>query len=228
MKKLIRTTLVFFTLWAAVEVSPLSSAPAQTSMGHNVVGALTNRPGFPLTNGLGFTNTLVHATNLSTLQLSNVLELLLSLQTNVEQALPILTTLTSNANFEASSGTPQVPTTVIPFTSIPGVPLVSPTDQSANTSVQPTNISTILGSNILEFDPATFEGLVSLQTDLEHALPVLQMLNGTAPSETNALTPTGVENPFALGTNTPVVPLTNGFFLPLTNQSRVLTIPSPF
>ena len=211
-------------------MAKMGSAFAQTSVAPGMLLPNTNRLVLPLTNGLGFTNTLVHATNLSALQLSNVVDLLLSLQTNIEEVLPVLTTLTSNATFETAAG--QVPQTVPPLTSSPAGASLPPTGRVTNPIPEQT-IAMPLGSNIIEIDPATFQGLVSLRDDLELALPVLQMLNGTAPSQTNnntntLLTPTGFTNPFPAVTNFPITPITHPFSAPLTNQSHILTIPSPF
>lgn len=229
MKNLIRTLLICCTLWTGIQLANLGSAFAQTSMVPHVLPN-TNRLVLPLTNGLGFTNTLVPVTNLSNLQLSNVVDLLLSLQTNVEETLPVLTTLTSNATFETAAG--PVSQSVVPLTTNAAGALPPPTGQTAGGITQLSTIAMPVGTNIVEIDPATFQGLVSLRDDLELALPVLQQLNGTAPSQTNStnhlLTPTGFTNPIVSVTNPPIEPLNQPFTTPLTNQSHITTIPSPF
>lgn len=230
MKKLIRTLPVCCALWSGIQLANMGSAFAQTSMVPNVVLPNTNVLVLPLTNGLGFTNTLVPVTNLSNLQLSNVVTLLLSLQTNIEQTLPVLTTLTTNATFETAAG--PVSQTVVPLTTNAAGALLPSTGQVAGAITQLNTIAAPLGTNIIEIDPGTFQGLVSLRDDLAVALPVLQMLNGTAPSQTNntnhLLTPTGFTNPIVAVTNFPITPLSRPFTTPLTNQSHMVTIPTPF
>lgn len=228
MKKLIRTLPVWCALWSGIQLANTGSAFAQTSMVPNVLPN-TNLLALPLTNGLGFTNTLVPVTNLSNLQLSNVVTLLLSLQTNVEQVLPVLSSLTSNATFEAAAGPVSQP--VVPLTTNAAGALVPSTGQTAGAITQLSTIAAPLGTNIIEIDPGTFQGLVSLRDDLELALPVLQMLNGTAPSTNNTnhlLTPTGFTNPIVAVTNLFIAPLSQPFTTPLTNQSHIVTIPTPF
>lgn len=228
MKKLLRTLFICCALWSGIQLARMDTAFAQTSMVPSVLPN-TNLLALPLTNGLGFTNTLVPVTNLSHLQLSNVVTLLLSLQTNVEQVLPVLANLTSNATFEAAAGPVSQP--VVPLTTNAAGALVPSTGQVAGAVTQLTTIAAPLGTNIIEIDPGTFQGLVSLRDDLELALPVLQMLNGTAPSTNNTnhlLTPTGFTNPIVSVTNFPIIPLSQPFTTPLTNGSHITTIPSPF
>lgn len=228
MKKLIRTLPAWCALWSGIQLANMGSAFAQTRMVPDVLPN-TNLLALPLTNGLGFTNTLVPVTNLSNLQLSNVVTLLLSLQTNVEQVLPVLSSLTSNATFEAAAGPVSQP--VVPLTTNAAGALPPSTGQAAGAITQLSTIATPLGTNIIEIDPGTFQGLVSLRDDLELALPVLQMLNGTAPSTNNTnhlLTPTGFTNPIVAVTNLFIAPLSQPFTTPLTNGSHIVTIPSPF
>ena len=198
---------------------------------------LTNNAVFPFTNVLGFTNsipggftnTLVQPTNLTLLRLTNVVTILLSLQTNIEVTLPILGVLTSNATVVLPSGTPQVPSTVVPITQAPAGIFMPSTGQATNQSAV---ISVTFGTNVIEIDPGTFQALVQLRDGLQQVLPVLQMLNGTAPSQTNTLTQAPTTLPL---TNlfTPATrrfglnPLTGGF-PPLTNSTRVPPNPSPF
>ena len=236
MKKLVLRVLACAVSTAAV----VSTNPVfgQTSAVPVFSIPLTNNSVFPFTNLLGFTNsfpggftnTLVQPTNLSLLRLTNIVSLLLNLQTNVEVTLPVLGVLTSNATVALSSGTTQTPSTVVPITQAPQGMFLPPTGQ-VNTP-QPTVISMTLGTNVIEIDPPTFQALVQLRDDLEQALPVLQTLNGTAPRQTNAFTqsPTVIPltNSFTPAANFGVRPFSGGFPPPLTNQSRVLSNPSPF
>lgn len=230
MKKSIRTLLVSCALSCGIQMANMNSAFAQTSVVPRVVLPNTNVLVLPLTNGLGFTNTLVPVTNLSNLQLSNVVTLLLSLQTNIEQTLPVLATLTSNATFEGAAG--PISQSVAPLTTNAAGAVPPITGQTAGAVTQLNTIAMPVGTNIIEIDPGTFQGLVNLRDDLGLALPVLQQLNGTAPSQTNStnhlLTPTGFTNPIVAVTNFPILPLSRPFTTPLTNQSHMVTIPSPF
>ena len=241
MKKLIYSILFTCAILAGVNSVSTTSAVAQAAAAPVISVPLTNNAVFVVTNVLrisnspagGFTNTLVQPTNLLTLRLSNVVTLLLGLQTNIEETLPVLAVLTSNANVTVSAGTAQVQAAVIPITSAPAGLFLAPTGR-ATTNQQPTVISMTLGTNVIEIDPPTFQALVLLQNDLEQTLPVLQMLNGTAPKETNAVTPgaaitTPLTNSFSPVPNFGVAPLTTtGMVPPLTNQPQVLTTPSPF
>jgi hypothetical protein len=197
----------------------------------NAVFPFTNLLGFTNSMAGGFTNTLVQPTNLELLRLTNVVTILLSLQTNIEATLPVLGVLTSNATVALPSGTPQVPSTIVPITQAPAGIFLSPTGQVTNQ--QSPVISMALGTNVIEVDPSTFQALVQLRDDLEQTLPLLQMLNGTAPSQTNTFTQAPINIPL---TNS-FTPATKGFGLtprtgrfppPLTNSSRILSNPSPF
>lgn len=237
MKKLVLRTLLASVVSTVLFVST-KPAFAQTGTVPVFAIPLTNNAVFPFTNVLGFTNTLpggftntlVQPTNLSLLRLSNVMSLLLTLQTNIEITLPVLGVLTSNATVTLPSTNPQVPAAVMPLTQAPAGIFLPPTGQVTN---QPPVISMTLGTNVIEIDPSTFQGLVLLRDDLQQALPVLQMLNGTAPGQTNAFVQAPAMTPL---TNlfTPALrgfglrPRTGGFPPPLTNGSRVLSNPSPF
>ncbi|HXS68433.1 MAG TPA: hypothetical protein VN761_06285 [Candidatus Polarisedimenticolia bacterium] len=174
----------------------------------------------PLTNGMGFTNTLVQPTNLNEVQLADVVEMLITLQTNVEETLPELSLLTSNVTFTATAPAPT-PTTqfhgvIQPMTSGPA-PLFSPeTAPGASTTAptQPTSFSLTVGTNRFTIDPPTLQALVQLRDDLQRALPVLQALNGTTP--TNGAPVTFLNPP---ATSFFFAPVTNNFFIPLTNQA---------
>lgn len=239
MKKLVYTLVSVCAVLIGLKMLPISSAVAQTPpppifavpLTNNSIFALTNVMGFTNTPPGGFTNTVVQPTNLVNLRLSNVVTLLLTLQTNIEITLPVLAILTSNASVAVPSASTQVPTAVVPITSAPSGLFLPPTGQT-NGSQQPI-ISMILGTNVIEIDPATFQGLVLLQNDLQQTLPVLQMLNGTSPGETNAVTPapatmTPLTNSFTPARRGFFTPRTGRFPPPLTNQSQVLTTPSPF
>lgn len=239
MKKHVYTLVVACAVLIGVKTFPISSAIAQTTtppifaipLTNNTVFALTNLLGFTNTPPGGFTNTLVQPTNLVNLRLSNVVTLLLTLQTNIEVTLPVLAILTSNASVTVSSASTQVPAAVIPITSAPAGLFLTATGET-NGAQQPI-ISMTLGTNAIEIDPATFQGLVLLQNDLQQTLPVLQMLNGTAPTETNVAaalpaTMTPLTNSFMPATRGFFTPRTGRFPPPLTNQSQILTTPSPF
>jgi hypothetical protein len=200
MKKFVLKILLACAVVAGSFVS-INPVKAQTSTVPVFFIPLTNGAVFPFTNFIeftdtipgGFTNTLVQPTNLSALRLTNVVSIFLALQTNIEATLPILGALTSNA-------TVTLPSTgaVVPLTQAPEGIFLPPTGQATNQ--QPTIISMNLGTNVIEIDPQTFQALVQLRDDLEQALPVLQMLNGTAPSQTNTF-----------ATSSTVIPLTNSF-----------------
>ena len=226
---------------AGFESQPINTAFAEAATNSVFAVPLTNNTVFSLTNVLGFTNappggftnTLVQPTNLLNLRLTNVVQLLLTLQTNIEETLPVLAVLTSNASITVSSGNNGVPVAVVPITSAPAGLFLAPTGRGSETQ-QPTVISMILGSNTIEIDPPTFQALVLLENDLEQALPVLQTLNGTAPRETNVITPapattTPLTNTFFPVANFGIAPLTTtGLVPPLTNQPQMLRNPSPF
>lgn len=211
---------------------------AQTATAPVIAIPLTNNEVFPFTNLLGFTNslqggftnTLVQPTNLSLLRLTNIVSILLNLQTNIEETLPVLGVLTSNATVTLPSTTSQAPATVVPLTQAPAGMFLPPTGQV--NAQQPTVISMTLGTNVIEIDPRTFQALVQLRDDLEQTLPVLQMLNGTAPRQTNTFSSlpinTPLTNAFTPAVNFGLNPLTGGFPPPLTNQPKVLSNPSPF
>jgi hypothetical protein len=213
MKKFLFTLVTVVAFLAGTRTAQINSASAQMAAFTSPVIPFTNQLVIPLTNGLGFTNSLVQVTNVSSLQLSDVLAILMSLQTNVEESLPVLSFLTTNLNSAASSPTNLVMGAFAPITSNPPS-LVTPTGAATGAGAdQQTSFSMRIGTNIFTIDPPTFQALVMLRDDLEHALPVLQALNGTTP--TNATSVTG-SPPVVLNTLAPP-PITNGFFTPLTN-----------
>jgi len=142
--------------------------------------------------------------------------------------LPVLGVLTSNATVALPSGTPQVPEIIVPITQAPAA-IFQPTGQATNQPV----ISMTFGTNVIQIDPGTFQALVQLRDDLELTLPLLQMLNGTAPAQTNTFIPAPITTPLT-NSFTPATrgfglrPLSGGFPPPLTNGSRILSNPSPF
>lgn len=170
----------------------------------------------PLTNGMGFTNTLVQPTNLNEIQLGDVVEALLTLQTNVEETLPELSLVTSNVAFTSPAPTPtptpQFHGVVAPITSNPPGLVSAPAVAVAATPTPPqTSFSLTVGTNTFVIDPPTLQALVELRDDLQRALPLLQALNGTTP--TNGAPATFVNPPV---TSFAGAPVTNNFFVPLT------------
>src|SRR5579862_9600925 len=181
MKKIAFRALFTCALSVATFAS-VNPAIAQTNAVPMFFIPLTNNAVFPFTNLLGFTNsmaggftnTLVQPTNLLSLRLTNVVTVLLSLQTNIEVTLPVLGVLTSNATVALPSGTPLVPEIIVPIPQAPAA-IFQPTGQATNQPV----ISMTFGTNVIQIDPGTFQALVQLRDDLELTLPLLQMLNGT-------------------------------------------------
>lgn len=208
-------------VFAQASATPIFATP----LTNNTVFPFTNLLGFTNSPG-GFTNTLVQPTNLSLLSLTNVASILLNLQTNIETTLPVLGVLTSNATVTLSSSTSQAPAIIVPLTQAPAGIFQSLTNQ------QPAVISMSIGTNVIEIDPTTFQALVLLRDDLQQALPVLQMLNGTSPAQTNTFTPgsimTPLTNSFTPAVNFGFRPFAGRFPPPLTNASPVLSNPSPF
>lgn len=238
MKRLVHKVLFACAVLIGFGMHPTKSAFAETATAPVIALPLTNNSVFIMTNVLGFTNTppggftntLVQPTNLANLRLTNIVILLLRLQTNIEETLPILVALTSNASVTVPSANAQG--AVVPITSLPPGLFLTPTGRT-NGAQQPTVISMTLGTNVIEIDPATFQALVLLQNDLELTLPVLQSLNGTEPRATNAAIPgtptTPLTNSFFPTANVGFAPLTTtGLVAPLTNQPQQLTTPSPF
>lgn len=195
-------------VWAGAQTMQMNSASAQMPAFTGAVMPLTNPFATPLTNSVGFTNTLVQVTNVSALQMSDVLATLLTLQTNIEEALPVLSFLTTNVNVPLPAQTGQMAGAIAPITSAPA-PL-TPTG-AATGHQQPTSFSMTVGTNTFTLDPATLQGLVQLRDDLERALPVVQQLNGTAPTNV----PNAAVTSAVAFTPTPV---RNGFFTPFTNM----------
>src|SRR4051812_20584244 len=114
MKKIFATAVVCCGLWAA--------------NGQTVTTTI-----IPLTNQVPFTNTVVPPTNLTTIQLSNVVTLLLTLQTNIEETLPVLDLIQSNA-IVVSVGPTNGLRGVIPPLTNPANPILTPTGAASGSS----------------------------------------------------------------------------------------------
>ncbi len=180
-------------------------------------GAVNFTP-IPLTNQIAFTNTLVPPTNAAMLQLSDVLALLLTLQTNIEQTLPVLDFIQSNAAVVSVSPTNAIQGFAAPMTSIPdplGLALTPTGAASGNSQPQVTSLSIRIGTNNFNVDAATLQAIFLLRSDLQRSLPVLQSLNGTTAPPTNSAAPTPFFNSSV--TNFSPGPLTNSLLIPVTN-----------
>ena len=190
MKKLLFTVVTVCGLWIGTLSMQMNSVSAQTS---TLTGMLT-----PLTNHLATTNTLVLTTNLSHLQLNDVLTLLLKLQTNVEETLPVLDMVESNVtlvNLPATNGPSQSP------------------------------LSLSIGTNTFAIDPPTLEAIAVLRDDLQRTLPVLQALNGTVPAPSNTVVGAATLGATAGGppASFAPAPLTGALTPPFTNETTPLT-----
>lgn len=218
MRKIIFTFVLVWGVWAGSQTMQINSASAQTG----AFTPFTNRPVSPLTNQIAFTNTVVEPTNLSALQMSDVVNLLLVLQTNVEQTLPALAFVESNATFVNPSTAIGAGSAVAPITSNPASLVASQT----NAVPLPTSFSLRIGTNTFTLDPATLQAIIVLENDLARTLPVLQSLNGTSPTPTNTISVTRTFlNPAVQSFAPP--PLTGSFLLPLTNMSPFIISGSP-
>src|SRR5262245_53152146 len=81
------------------------------------------------TNTVTFTNTVFQSNDLAGLQISNVVTLLLTLQTNMEETLIVLSSMTTNATaIEVSSAVPGPPS---PFPQPFGAPRTNAIQQTA-------------------------------------------------------------------------------------------------
>jgi len=180
-------------------------------------GAVNFTP-IPLTNQIPFTNTLVMPTNGAAFQLSDVLTLLLTLQTNIEQTLPVLDFIQSNAAIVSVSSTNVVQGFAAPMTSIPaplGANLTPTGAASGTTRPRVISLSIRIGTNNFNVDAATLQAIFVLRNDLGRSLPVLQSLNGTTSPPTNSTAPMAFFNSSV--TNFSPGPLTNNL-VPLTNN----------
>jgi hypothetical protein len=218
MRKIIFTFALALGVWAGSQTLQMNSASAQVG----TFTPFTNQPVSPLTNQIAFTNTVVEPTNLSALQMSDVVNLLLVLQTNVEQTLPALAFVESNATFVNPSAAGGAGGAVAPITSNPPSLVASQT----NAVQLPTSFSLRIGTNTFTLDPATLQAIIVLENDLARTLPVLQSLNGTSPTPTNTISVTRTFlNPAVQSFAPP--PLTGSFLLPLTNMSPFIISGSP-
>ena len=213
MKKILLTFVVLLGI----------SAQAQSTSGITQMspanGAFIFTP-IPLTNQPAFTNTLVSVTNASTNQLSDVLRLLLTLQTNIETALPVLDFVQSNASVVSIMPTNTVHGFFTPMTSIPEPLGLTPTGAASGTNrPQVTSLSVRIGTNNFDIDAATLQGIFVLRNRLQQALPVLQSLNGTSPTAAGLSGFDSTPSSFFNSNVTNFVPngVTNLFNAPLTN-----------
>jgi hypothetical protein len=205
---------IFFSLVMFVGIlagAQPSSTLANLGMAN---GAFTFTP-IPLTNQVPFTNTVVSSTNGAGLQLSNVVTLLLTLQTNIEQTLLVLDLVQSNAVVVGVSPTNVNHGFAAPMTSLPGGSLTPTRAASGAARPQVSSLSVRIGTNDFDIDAATLQAIFVVRNDLQRALPSLQALNGTSPTPTNSVPP-----PFFNSgvTNFAPIPLTNRVAFPLTNM----------
>jgi hypothetical protein len=224
MKKIPFTLAVLLGIWTGSNSLPTPSAVAQTSTTN---GAFRFTP-IPLTNQPPFTNTLMPPTNAVSLQLSNVVTLLLTLQSNIEESLPMLDFIQSNAVVVSVSPTNAIHGFAAPITSLPPSLGLTPTGAASGTQ-RVTSLSTHIGTNDFTIDAATLQAVFVLRNYLQRALPVLQSLNGTTEPPTNS---PAQPPPFfnSAVTNFSPGPLTNNLSVPMTNLPTLNTsgIPSPF
>jgi hypothetical protein len=214
MKTILITFVTCFGIWAGAQSLQPNSGTTQIG-GAN--GEFLFTP-IPLTNQPAFTNTLVPPTNGHAFEQINVVKLLLSLQTNIETTLPVLDFIQSNANVVSIFPTNIVHGFAAPMTSIPPPLGLTPTGAASGTNrPQVTSLSVRIGTNNFDIDAATLQGIFILRNGLQQTLPVLQSLNGTSPSQANAIaTPPSTFNPGV--TNFMPNPITNQFTTPLTNN----------
>jgi hypothetical protein len=205
MKKIFFTIVTLCGICVGTHSLQMNSAAAQT-------GTVTTTI-IPLTNQVPFTNTVVPPTKLTTIQLSNVVTLLLGLQTNLEQTLPVLDLIQNNAIVVSVEPTNHLGITV-PLTNIITNPTLTPT--GAASGRRNTSLAVTIGTNTFGIDAPTLQALFILRDNLQQALTVLQALNGTVPVPTNSPPPSPTFVPPAV-TNFSPGPLTNQLTLPPRN-----------
>jgi hypothetical protein len=205
MKKIFFTIVTLCGICVGAYSLQMHSAAAQTG---NVTTTI-----IPLTNQVPFTNTVVTPTNLTTIQLSNVVTLLLTLQTNIEETLPVLDLIQSNAIVVSVEPTNRLGITV-PLTNLINNPTLTPT--GAASGRRHTSLAVTIGTNTFGIDAPTLQALFILRDNLQQALTVLQGLNGTSPVPTNSLPPSATFIPPPV-TNFSPGPLTNRLSVPPTN-----------
>jgi hypothetical protein len=211
---------IFFTIVTLCGIC-LSAHPQQLNPAGERTDTVTI---IPLTNQVPFTNTVVSPTNLSTIQLSNVVALLLTLQTNIEETLPVLDLIQSNAVVVSVAPTNRLGITT-PLTNATGL-----TPTGAASGRRHTSLAVNIGTNSFAIDASTLQALFILRDNLQQSLTVLQGLNGTAPVPTNSLPPSATFTPPPV-TNFSPGPLTNRLTIPMTNNAPPFVMPnnpSPF
>jgi hypothetical protein len=220
MKKIF--AIMSLALWAGAHSVSMNSSLAQT-------GNIT-RTIIPLTNQVPFTNTLVPPTNLTTIELSNVVTLLLTLQTNIEETLPVLDLIQSNA-FVVSVGPTNGLRGIAPPLTNPASPILTPTGAASGSPRRQTSLVVKIGTNEFEIDAPTLLALFSLRQNLQQSLTALQALNGTEPTNSpppaTSLIPPPITNLPPTVTNFSPGPLTNTLSVPPTNKPPFVTPTSP-
>jgi hypothetical protein len=198
--------------------------------------AFSNR--FRLTNGVAGQNVNTNGvivesparvqerTQQANAELAQAESLLSDLQANIEQALPVLHSLTSGIATEANGvaapnaqNSQTAPNAVISRRAVPGVVGTQNSGEANQTAGRilqrqtPSGVHEyfgMVGTNAFGMNPRTFQMLVILRNDLQNALPVLQSLNGSVARTT---TPAGT---VARNQRTPATSFTN-LFLFITN-----------
>jgi len=173
MKQIFFAIATLCGIWVSAHSFQMNSTTAQIDTG------MVTTTVIPLTNQAPFTNTLVQPTNLTSIQLSNVVTLLLTLQTNIEEVLPVLDLIQSNAVIVSVTPTNRA---FAPITANPAG--LTPTGAASGT--RQTALAVKIGTNTFNIDTSTLQGLFILRFNLQQSLTVLQELNGTTPSATNA------------------------------------------
>ncbi len=165
-----------------------------------VAGAISNAPGpaqTTLPNRFGATNQMAFGTNNFVLPdnelgadtpLGNIAGILSNLQARMEQALPALLAMTSQAPQTGATGAVVIDGALVPIPR-PGTPVPGTREVFAN-----------IGTNIFAVSPETYRLLVILENDLRQTLPLLRVLNGTVTTGIN--TPRGFSGRFTPMTNT--------------------------
>jgi len=209
MKKIFATIITFCGLWAGTHATQMNSSAAQTIA----------RTIIPLTNQAPFISTVMPATNLNTIQLSNVVTLLLTLQTNIEETIPVLDLLQSNAIVVSVMPTNGLREVAPPLTNS-----VTPDLPAAGSLRAQTSLAVKIGTNEFGIDAPTLLALFRLRNNLQQSLTTLQALNGTAPTSSvpaaPALSPPPRNFPATAVTNFSPGPLTNSLRFPLTNMPQ--------
>ena len=221
MNKILFTIVIALGICSGTHSLQINSASAQIGQFGTSTGAITLTP-IPLTNQIAFTNTLVPPTNGPNFQLDDLVALLLTLQTNIEEVLPALDFVQSNAAVVSITLTNRIQGFAAPMTSIPpslGSSLLTPTGAASGANRQQvTGLSIHIGTNDFNVNAATLQAIFILRNNPSRSLPVLQSLNGTTAPPTNNPGAT----PFFSSSVTSFSPgpLTNNVTVPLTNFIR--------